>query len=104
MKKKMISTLVAAAMALSAFAVPVAAEEAEPVTLTYWGWDSNYYQPVMEAYMESHPNVKFEATATEWGDMLTKAQQPSPSITATASAITVSGKTTVFAALPNEPR
>ena len=35
---------------------------------------------------------------------LTNAQQPSPIITATARAITVSGKTTVFAALPNEPR
>ena len=31
---------------------------------------------------------------------LTKAQQPSPIITAMASATTVSGKTTVFAALP----
>ena len=33
-------------------------------------------------------------------EMLTKAQQPSPIITAMASATTVSGKTTVFAALP----
>lgn len=74
MKKKMISTLMAAVMAASVFAVPVAAEE-EPVTITYWGWDSNYYQPVMDAYAELHPNVTFEATATEWGDMLTKAQQ-----------------------------
>lgn len=64
----------AATMAASVFAVPVAAEE-EPVTITYWGWDSNYYQPVMDAYTETHPNVTFEATATEWGDMLTKAQQ-----------------------------
>ena len=32
--------------------------------------------------------------------MLTYAQQPSPIITAMASATTVSGKTTVFAALP----
>jgi len=35
---------------------------------------------------------------------LTKAQHPSPIITAIASAITVSGNTTVFAALPYEPR
>ena len=35
---------------------------------------------------------------------LTKAQQPSPIITATASAIAVSGNTTVLAALPYEPR
>ncbi len=32
--------------------------------------------------------------------MLTKAQQPSPIITASARATTVSGKTTVLAALP----
>ena len=32
--------------------------------------------------------------------MLTKAQQPSPTMTATASATTVSGNTTVLAALP----
>ena len=32
--------------------------------------------------------------------MLTKAQQPSPIITASASATTVSGNTTVLAALP----
>jgi len=36
--------------------------------------------------------------------MLTNAQQPSPIITANASATTVSGYTTVFAALPYEPR
>ncbi|MFV0363986.1 MAG: ABC transporter substrate-binding protein [Suipraeoptans sp.] len=47
----------------------------EQVTLTYWGWDSNYYGPMIEGYMESHPNVTIEATAVEWGDMLTKAQQ-----------------------------
>lgn len=74
MKKKVLSTLMAAVMAASVAAVPVAAEE-EPVTITYWGWDSNYHQPMIEAYMESHPNVTIEATATEWGDMLTKAQQ-----------------------------
>lgn len=37
-------------------------------------------------------------------DMLTNAQQPSPIITAIARAMTVSGNTTVFAALPSEPR
>jgi multiple sugar transport system substrate-binding protein len=77
MKKKVISTMMAAAMAASLFTVPAFAEETtdEPVTITYWGWDSNYYQPMMDAYTELHPNVTFEATATEWGDMLTKAQQ-----------------------------
>ena len=72
MKKRLLTTLLAAAMVAS-LAAPAAAEE--PVTLTYWGWDSNYYAPMMEAYEAVNPNVKFEATATEWGDMLTKAQQ-----------------------------
>ena len=36
--------------------------------------------------------------------METNAQQPSPIITASASATTVRGKTTVLAALPQEPR
>lgn len=47
----------------------------EDVTITYWGWDSNYYQPLFAAYEQEHPNVHFEPTAVEWGDMLTKAQQ-----------------------------
>lgn len=75
MKKRVLAILAAATMAATTFTVPVFAESEEPVTLTYWGWDSNYYQPLIEAYMESHPNVKIEATATEWGDMLTKVQQ-----------------------------
>lgn len=75
MKKRVLAILAVATMAATTFTVPVFAESEEPVTLTYWGWDSNYYQPVIDAYMESHPNVKIEATATEWGDMLTKAQQ-----------------------------
>ena len=75
MKKRVLAILAAPTMAATTFTVPVFAESEEPVTLTYWGWDSNYYQPLIEAYMESHPNVKIEATATEWGDMLTKAQQ-----------------------------
>ena len=76
MKKKVIGTVVAAMMAVSALSVPVMAEDSEkPVTITYWGWDSSFYKPMMDAYMEEHPNVTFEVTATEWGDMLTKTQQ-----------------------------
>ena len=37
-------------------------------------------------------------------EMLTNAQQPSPIITAIPRAMTVSGKTTVFAAFPYDPR
>lgn len=85
MKKKFVNTLlsasvIAAMMAgtFGGFVSQAAEEEAssdEPVTITYWGWDSNFYEPLMEAYSESHPNVTFEPTATEWGNMLTKAQQ-----------------------------
>ena len=53
------------------------------------------------------PNCAYEALAKKYELtragirlMLTKAQVPSPIITATASATTVSGKTTVFAAFP----
>ena len=91
MKRRILSTLLAATMVVSMLSGCGAAEaekttgstqdtstgetSEDVVTLTYWGWDSNYYQPMMEAYSASHPNVKFEPTAVEWGDMLTKTQQ-----------------------------
>lgn len=104
MKKKLVSVLLVASMAVTLLAgcgnaaeepAPAPAEETEApaeapaeeateapaeaaegdVTLTYWGWDSNFYEPMFAAYTESHPNVHFEPVATEWGDMLTKAQQ-----------------------------
>ena len=34
----------------------------EKVTLTYWGWDSNFYKPVMEAFKKERSNVEFEVT------------------------------------------
>ena len=51
------------------------AGSSDQVTITYWGWDSNFYGPMFAAYEERNPNVHFEPVATEWGDMLTKAQQ-----------------------------
>ncbi len=104
MKKKFLSVLLVASMAVTALAgcgsssddnaaapaaeeseapaeeaaeAPAEATEAsgEEVTITYWGWDSNFYDPMFAAYSETHPNVHFEPVATEWGDMLTKAQQ-----------------------------
>ena len=48
--KKWISLVLAAAVTASAFTIPAAAEEAPEVTLTYWGWDSNFYEPMMAAY------------------------------------------------------
>ena len=74
MRKNLFKIAAAAALAISVMAVPVMAEEPE-VTITYWGWDSNYSWPMMEKYHELHPNVTFEPIATEWGDMLTKVQQ-----------------------------
>ena len=74
MKKNLLKMVAAAALAVSVLALPAMADEPE-VTITYWGWDSNYTWPMMEKYHELHPNVNFEPVATEWGDMLTKAQQ-----------------------------
>ena len=104
MKKKLLCVLLAASMAMTALAgcgsssddstpaetpaaeeseapaeesteAPAAEASGEEVTITYWGWDSNFYDPMFAAYTETHPNVHFEPVATEWGDMLTKAQQ-----------------------------
>lgn len=74
MSKKIVSLLLTLVMAACLFAGAFAEEE--PVTITYWGWDiSNFSQPMMDAYIAKHPNVTFEPTAVEWGDMLTKTQQ-----------------------------
>ena len=51
--------------------------------------------------MTEQPMLRWASScAPEPRLMLTKAQQPSPIMTASASATTVSGKTTVLAALP----
>ncbi len=51
--------------------------------------------------MTEQPMLRWASScAPEPKLMLTKAQQPSPIMTASASATTVSGKTTVLAALP----
>lgn len=55
--------------------------------------------------MTEQPMLRWASScAPEPRLMLKKAQQPSPIMTASASATTVSGKTTVLAALPQEPR
>lgn len=69
------TTEAAPAEAAEAEAAPAEEASAEEVTITYWGWDSNFYAPMFEEYSRLHPNVHFEPTATEWGDMLTKTQQ-----------------------------
>ena len=59
MKKNLLKMAAAAVLAVSVLAVPAMAEDPE-VTITYWGWDSNYTWPMMEKYHELHPNVTFE--------------------------------------------
>lgn len=88
MKKKIVSALLIATMMTTMFvgcgSKSASSETSQSttggtsedvVTITYWGWDSNYAWPMFEKYEETHPNVHFEATAVEWGDMLTKTQQ-----------------------------
>ena len=38
-------------------------------TLTMWGWDSDYYQTVTQAFQKIYPNVRFEYTSVENKDM-----------------------------------
>ena len=87
MKKRLISILLATAMTAtlisgcgsgsggSSAETDSSSGDDEVVTLTYWGWDSNFYEPMFEAYEAEHPNVHFEPTAVEYGEMITKAQQ-----------------------------
>ncbi|WP_394917537.1 hypothetical protein [uncultured Robinsoniella sp.] len=49
-------------------------DSAEQIVLTYWGWDSQFYKPLMDAYMESHPNVQFQVTEVASTDYVTKVQ------------------------------
>ena len=34
-------------------------------TLTMWGWDTDYYQTVTQAFQKIYPNVRFEYTSVE---------------------------------------
>lgn len=47
----------------------------DKIVLTYWGWDSNFYEPAFEAFSKEHPNVEFEVTAVASSDYATKLQQ-----------------------------
>ena len=38
-------------------------------TLTMWGWDTDYYQTVTQAFQEIYPNVTFEYTSVEHKDL-----------------------------------
>lgn len=55
------------------------ADAAEPAgdmtTITYWGWDSNFYEPTIPAFEAANPTIKVEATPLAHADYLTKIQQ-----------------------------
>jgi multiple sugar transport system substrate-binding protein len=55
----------------------VAAAADDKVTVTYWGWDSNWYKPMFEAYSAAHPdsNIVFEPTDVAYSDLFPKVQQ-----------------------------
>ncbi len=79
--KKIMATVLAAALSTSIFAVsPLAAETStdEEVTLTFgfWGDDpeAEMKMRLAEAYMEEHPNVKIEYEYCSGADYLTKMQ------------------------------
>lgn len=44
-------------------------------TITYWGWDSNFYEPTIPAFEAANPTIKVEATPLAHADYLTKIQQ-----------------------------
>ena len=51
------------------------ASREDEIVLTYWGWESNVYEPMMAAYTERHPNVTFEVSDVASADYVTKLQQ-----------------------------
>ena len=75
--KKVISVALAAATVLATgICTPVMAKaDDEVTTITYWGWDTNWYEPMFAAFEESHPNIKIEATNVAYSDYFTKIQQ-----------------------------
>lgn len=55
-----------------------AAEEAaagDVTTITYWGWDNNWYEPMFAKFMEENPDIKIEVTNVAYSDYFTKIQQ-----------------------------
>lgn len=50
-------------------------EDSGKVVLSYWGWDTNFYKPMMEAFQKKYPNVEFEITEVASTDYVTKVQQ-----------------------------
>lgn len=44
-------------------------------TITYWGWDNNWYEPMFAKFMEENPDIKIEVTNVAYSDYFTKIQQ-----------------------------
>lgn len=74
MKKKLVSLLMAAAMASTMIVAPAAAEE--KITLTMYSWWADAEQAMgdalIAAYEESHPNVDIEVTYVAEAEYLSK--------------------------------
>lgn len=51
------------------------ASDEDVTTITYWGWDTNWYEPMFAKFMETHPNIKIEVTNVAYSDYFTKIQQ-----------------------------
>ncbi|MDO4338332.1 MAG: extracellular solute-binding protein [Eubacteriales bacterium] len=74
--KKRISVMMAAAMAMSMAAVPVHAEEADQVTLTFWSWlpTTDQSDEMIAEFEAQNPNIKIDYTRTEQDDYFEKLQ------------------------------
>ena len=81
MKKKVITGLLTIILTVGCLTsgggkdVAAAGKGEDKVVLTYWGWDSNFYEPLFEAFSKEHPNVEFEVTSVAAVDYATKMQQ-----------------------------
>ena len=75
--RKRISVIMAAAMAMSSMAaIPVHAEDADQVTLTFWSWlpTTDQSEEMIAAFEEQNPNIKIDYTRTEQDDYFEKLQ------------------------------
>lgn len=75
--RKRISVIMAAAMAMSSMAaIPVHAEDADQVTLTFWSWlpTADQSEEMIAAFEEQNPNIKIDYTRTEQDDYFEKLQ------------------------------
>ena len=80
-KRKMMSLLISAAMAVSALAggTTMAVSAEETVELNMWagltGADADAMQGMLEEFMEENPNIKVSFTSVTWSEIFAKWQQ-----------------------------